>query len=51
VGMENNLYYRKEEKAKSNAQLLAGAVWIARELNREPATPDEERAILGIKKL
>ena len=50
VGMEDNLYYRKGELAKSNAQLVARAVRIARELNKEPATPDEARKILGITK-
>ncbi|NWF91622.1 MAG: 3-keto-5-aminohexanoate cleavage protein [Syntrophaceae bacterium] len=49
VGMEDNLYYRKGELAKSNAQLVARAVRIARELNKEPATPDEARKILGLK--
>lgn len=50
VGMEDNLYYRKGELAKNNAQLVARAVRIARELNKEPATPDEARKILEIKK-
>ncbi len=50
VGMEDNIYYRKGEPAKSNAQLVARAVRIARELNKEPATPDEARQILGLKK-
>lgn len=49
VGMEDNTYYRKGELAKSNAQLVARAVRIARELNKEPATPDEARKLLGIK--
>lgn len=49
VGMEDNTYYRKGELAKSNAQLVARAVRIARELNKEPATPDEARKILGMK--
>ena len=49
VGMEDNLYYRKGELAKSNAQLVARAVRIALELNKEPATPDEARKILGLK--
>ena len=51
VGMEDNIYYRKGELAKSNAQLVARAVRIARELNKEPATPDEARKILGLKVL
>ena len=48
VGMEDNMYYRKGELARSNAQLVARAVRIARELNKEPATPDEAREILGL---
>jgi 3-keto-5-aminohexanoate cleavage enzyme len=48
VGMEDNIYYRKGELAKSNAQLVGRAVRIARELNKEPATPDEARKILGL---
>ncbi len=49
VGMEDNIYFRKGELAKNNAQLVARAVRIARELNKEPATPDEARKILGMK--
>ena len=49
VGMEDNIYYRKGELVKSNAQFVARAVRIARELNKEPATPDEARKILGLK--
>jgi len=48
VGMEDNIYYRKGELAKSNAQLVARAVRIARELNKEPASPEEARKILGL---
>lgn len=51
VGMEDNLYYRKGELAESNAQLVARIVRIARELGKEPATPDEARQILGLKPL
>jgi 3-keto-5-aminohexanoate cleavage enzyme len=49
VGMEDNIYFRKGELAKNNAQLVARAVRIVRELNKEPATPDEARKILGMK--
>ena len=49
VGMEDNIYYRKGELAKSNAQLVARIVRIARELGKEPATPAEARQILGLK--
>jgi 3-keto-5-aminohexanoate cleavage enzyme len=51
VGMEDNIYYRKGELAESNAQLVARIVRIARELGKEPATPDEARQILGLKPL
>lgn len=48
VGFEDNIYYKKGELAKSNAQLVERIVRIARELGREIATPDEAREILGI---
>jgi 3-keto-5-aminohexanoate cleavage enzyme len=51
VGMEDNLYYAKGELVKNNAQLVARVVKIARELGKEPATPDEARQILGLKPL
>ena len=51
VGFEDNLYYRRGELAQSNAQLVARAVAIARELGKEPATPDEARKILGLRSL
>lgn len=50
VGLEDNIYYRKGELATSNAQLVARAVRIARELGKEPATPDEARHYLGLEK-
>ena len=50
VGLEDNIIYRKGELA-TNAQLVARAVRIARELGKEPATPDEARKILGLKPL
>lgn len=51
VGFEDNLYYRKGEVAKSNAQIVARTVRIARELGKEPMTPEEARKILGLKPL
>jgi 3-keto-5-aminohexanoate cleavage enzyme len=50
VGLEDNIYYGKGELA-TNAQLVARIVRIARELGKEPATPDEAREILGLKPL
>ena len=49
VGLEDNIYYRKGELA-TNAQLVARTVRLARELGKEPATPDEAREILSIPK-
>ena len=49
VGLEDNVYYSRGQKAKSNAQLVERAVRIARELNRRVATPSEARAMLGLK--
>jgi len=49
TGLEDNLYYRRGELAQSNAQLVTRLARIARELGREPATPNEAREILGLK--
>jgi 3-keto-5-aminohexanoate cleavage enzyme len=51
VGFEDSLFYRKGEPAESNAQLVARAVRFARELGKQPTTPDESRRILGLKLL
>ncbi len=48
VGFEDNVYYKRGELAQSNAQLVARAVRIARELGCEIATPAEAREMLGI---
>ena len=50
VGLEDNIYYERGRLAKSNAELVARAVRIARELNLEPCTPAEAREILGLRK-
>ena len=50
VGLEDNLYFRKGELAASNAQLVERVVRIARELEREIATPAQAREMLGISK-
>ena len=49
VGMEDNVYYRRGELLANNAQLVARAVRIARELGREPASPAEARQILALR--
>jgi 3-keto-5-aminohexanoate cleavage enzyme len=47
--MEDNVQYRRGELVENNARLVARTVRIARELEREPATPDEARALLGLR--
>lgn len=48
VGFEDNIFYRKGEIAKSNAQLVERVAKIAGELGREIATPAITRKLLGI---
>jgi 3-keto-5-aminohexanoate cleavage enzyme len=48
VGFEDNVSYKKGQLAESNAQLVARATRIARELGCEIATPSEAREMLGI---
>jgi 3-keto-5-aminohexanoate cleavage enzyme len=48
VGMEDNIYLKRGELLKSNAQLVERIVTIAEALNIEIATPDEARKILGL---
>lgn len=49
VGLEDNIYIRRGELAKSNAQLVEKIVHLAEMLNREVATPAEARKILRLK--
>ncbi len=49
VGLEDNVYFRYRELATDNAQLVARAVRIAHELERQPATPDEARQLLSLR--
>ena len=48
VGFEDNIYYRKGQLAKSNAQLVARMVRIAQELDRPVATPAQAREMLHL---
>lgn len=48
VGLEDNVYYGKGRKMKSNAEAVARIARIAREMNREIATPQQAREMLGI---
>jgi 3-keto-5-aminohexanoate cleavage enzyme len=47
TGMEDNVLWAAGELLRDNAQLVERTVRIARELGREPATPDQARALLG----
>ncbi|MEW6187214.1 MAG: 3-keto-5-aminohexanoate cleavage protein [Thermodesulfobacteriota bacterium] len=51
VGMEDNLYVEKGVLATGSADQVKKIIRIARELGREPATPEEARQILGLKGL
>ena len=48
VGFEDNLNLAKGVPAKSNGELVAKVVRLAKELGREVATSDEARVILGL---
>jgi len=48
VGFEDNIYYKKGQLAKNNAQLVERAARIGRELGCNIATPAEARQMLGI---
>ncbi|MBS7636550.1 3-keto-5-aminohexanoate cleavage protein [Candidatus Bathyarchaeota archaeon] len=48
VGMEDNIYLAKGVLAKSNAELVAKVVRIAKELGMEIATPSEARKLLEL---
>lgn len=48
VGLEDNFYLAPGQMARSNGELVAKAVRMARDVGREPATPAEVRAQLGV---
>jgi uncharacterized protein (DUF849 family) len=49
VGLEDSLYIGRGKLAKSNAEQVAKARRLIEELGHEVATPEEARAILGLK--
>ncbi len=49
VGLEDNLYLSKGVLAKGSHELVEAAVRLAGEARREPATPAEARALLGVR--
>lgn len=48
VGMEDNIYYSKGVLAKSNVDFVERTKRIAAEIDKQIATPEEARAILGL---
>jgi 3-keto-5-aminohexanoate cleavage enzyme len=48
TGLEDSIYYRSGELAKSNAQLVERLVRIAREVGRDVATVDEARMYFNL---
>jgi 3-keto-5-aminohexanoate cleavage enzyme len=50
VGFEDNVYYSKGVLARSNAELVERAARIVREAGCSPATPDEVRQMLKLRK-
>jgi uncharacterized protein (DUF849 family) len=49
VGLEDNLRVTQDERAGSNAELVAKALQLAPLLDREPATAEEARRLLGLR--
>lgn len=50
VGLEDNVRLPNGDLAKGNYELVEWAVKVAEITGREPATPDEARRIMGLKK-
>ena len=49
VGMEDNVYIERGRLARSNGEIVEKAARVLRDLGGEPASPDEARALLGLK--
>jgi 3-keto-5-aminohexanoate cleavage enzyme len=48
VGMEDNVYLAKGRLLESNAEMVERVVRLARDLNRDIATPKQTREMLGL---
>jgi 3-keto-5-aminohexanoate cleavage enzyme len=48
TGMEDNVFYKRGEFCGNNAQLVERVVRMASDLNREVATPQQARQMLGL---
>lgn len=51
VGFEDNIYNRRGELLKTNAQAVEKVIRLAEEIERPVATPTQAREILGISKI
>ena len=49
VGMEDNLYLGKGKLARTNEEMVEKMVRILKELDLEPTSPQETRAMLKLK--
>lgn len=49
VGLEDNLYLARGRKLRDNAEAVERVVRIAKELNRDIATPAQTRQLLGLR--
>lgn len=49
TGLEDTFYLPDGRKARSNGELVEALARIAREVGREPASPEEARAMLGLR--
>lgn len=50
TGLEDNVFLRRNVLAPGNAALVERIAGVARELGREPASPEDARGILGLGK-
>jgi 3-keto-5-aminohexanoate cleavage enzyme len=48
VGMEDSIYYKRGQLLKSNAEAVGRIVRIAKDMNRDIATPSQAREMIGI---
>jgi 3-keto-5-aminohexanoate cleavage enzyme len=51
VGFEDNIYLKKGVLAKNNAEIVEMAVSLVNHLQKDVATPNEARRMLGIEEI
>ncbi|MCI1930371.1 MAG: 3-keto-5-aminohexanoate cleavage protein [Clostridia bacterium] len=50
IGFEDSVYLNENTKAENNLQILQAVVSLVNDMDKEPATPDDARQILNIRK-